>query len=122
MRISFGLNEEASINKIEEAAKFASIHQEIMQMEKGYATVIGERGVTLSGGQKQRISIARALIKQPDIIVFDDCLSAVDAKTEHEITGNLNNYLQDKTTIIISHRIFTSFKVSYPRTIWKYEC
>jgi ATP-binding cassette subfamily B multidrug efflux pump len=108
--ISFGLNEEASINKIEEAAKFASIHQEIMQMEKGYATVIGERGVTLSGGQKQRISIARALIKQPDIIVFDDCLSAVDAKTEHEITGNLNNYLQDKTTIIISHRIFTSFK------------
>jgi ATP-binding cassette subfamily B protein len=71
--------------------------------------MIGERGVTLSGGQKQRISIARALIKDPHIVVFDDCLSAVDARTEKEILGNLNRYLKDKTAIIITHRIFTLF-------------
>ena len=69
--------------------------------------MIGERGVTLSGGQKQRISIARALVKNPSLIIFDDCLSAVDAKTEKEILGNLNNYLQNKTAIIITHRIFS---------------
>jgi ATP-binding cassette subfamily B protein len=72
--------------------------------------MIGERGVTLSGGQKQRISIARALIKNPEIIVFDDCLSAVDAKTEFEIISNLYRFLHDKTAIIITHRIFSSFK------------
>ncbi len=69
--------------------------------------MIGERGVTLSGGQKQRISIARALVKNPSVVIFDDCLSAVDAKTEKEILGNLNNYLQDKTAVIITHRIFS---------------
>ena len=71
--------------------------------------MIGERGVTLSGGQKQRISIARALMKDPAIVIFDDCLSAVDVKTEKEIISNLNEYLQDKTAIIITHRIFSLF-------------
>src|ERR1700743_956404 len=71
--------------------------------------MIGERGVTLSGGQKQRISIARGLIKDPEIIVFDDCLSAVDARTEKEIIGNLYHSLQQKTASIIPHRIFSLF-------------
>lgn len=107
--ISFGLQEKASQSQIETAAKFANVHNEIMGFEKQYSTMIGERGVTLSGGQKQRISIARALIKQPEIVVFDDCLSAVDAKTENEIIGNLYNYLHDKTAIVITHRIFSKF-------------
>lgn len=107
--ISFGLQGNTAMEKIEQAARFASVQKEIDGFSKGYATLIGERGVTLSGGQKQRISIARALIKEPEIIVFDDCLSAVDAKTEQEIIGNLYRYLHDKTAIIITHRIFSSF-------------
>ncbi len=107
--ISFGLHEPAPIAVVEEAARFASVQKEIAGFSNGYETMIGERGVTLSGGQKQRISIARALIKQPEIIVFDDCLSAVDANTENEIIGNLYRYLHDKTAFIITHRIFSSF-------------
>ncbi|MBI2282720.1 MAG: ABC transporter ATP-binding protein [Bacteroidetes bacterium] len=107
--ISFGLASPTTREKVEQAAGFASVHKEILGFSKGYETMIGERGVTLSGGQKQRISIARALIKEPEIIVFDDCLSAVDAKTENEIIGNLYRYLHDKTAIIITHRIFSSF-------------
>lgn len=107
--ISFGLSSPATQETIEKAAGFSSVHKEILGFSKGYDTMIGERGVTLSGGQKQRISIARALIKEPEIIVFDDCLSAVDAKTENEIIGNLYRYLHDKTAIIITHRIFSSF-------------
>lgn len=107
--ISFGLAAPASEERVTEAAAFASVHKEIQGFAKGYETMIGERGVTLSGGQKQRISIARALIKNPEIVVFDDCLSAVDAKTEHVIIGNLYRYLHDKTAIIITHRIFSSF-------------
>lgn len=107
--ISFGLSIPATQETIEKAAGFSSVHKEILGFNKGYDTMIGERGVTLSGGQKQRISIARALIKEPEIIVFDDCLSAVDAKTENEIIGNLYRYLHDKTAIIITHRIFSSF-------------
>lgn len=107
--ISFGLVNPATREKVEQAAGFSSVHKEILGFSKGYETMIGERGVTLSGGQKQRISIARALIKEPEIIVFDDCLSAVDAKTENEIIGNLYRYLHDKTAIIITHRIFSSF-------------
>jgi ATP-binding cassette subfamily B protein len=107
--ISFGLTAAASQETIEQAAVFSSVNKEIRGFSKGYDTMIGERGVTLSGGQKQRISIARALIKEPEIIVFDDCLSAVDAKTEQEIIGNLYRYLHDKTAIIITHRIFSSF-------------
>lgn len=107
--ISFGLNEKAAQNRIEEAARFASIHNEIKTLEKGYDTLVGERGITLSGGQKQRVSIARALIKEPQLMIFDDCLSAVDTKTENEIITHLNRYLSDKTAIIITHRIFTVF-------------
>ncbi len=107
--IRFGMRDATSIEKVMEAAGFASVRKEIEGFSKSYDTMIGERGVTLSGGQKQRISIARALIKEPEIIVFDDCLSAVDAKTENEIIGNLYRYLHDKTAIIITHRIFSSF-------------
>lgn len=108
--IGFGLPATATMEMVEEAAGFASVHKEIQGFSKGYDTMIGERGVTLSGGQKQRISIARALIKNPEIIVFDDCLSAVDAKTEFEIISNLYRFLHNKTAIIITHRIFSSFK------------
>ncbi len=104
--ISFGIDVNGTKEQIETAAKFASVHKEVLGFEYQYDTVIGERGVTLSGGQKQRISIARAIIKQPEIVVFDDCLSAVDAKTEHEIISNLYSYLKDKTALIITHRIF----------------
>ena len=107
--IRFGL-QDASQDKIVEAAKQASVHTEIEKFSEQYKTMIGERGVTLSGGQKQRISIARALIKDPQIVIFDDCLSAVDARTEKEIIENLYNYLQNKTALIITHRIFSLFK------------
>jgi ATP-binding cassette subfamily B protein len=106
--IRFGMNE-ATDEEVITAAKQASIHTEIEKFQHGYDTLIGERGVTLSGGQKQRISIARAMIKDPKIVIFDDCLSAVDARTEHEIIGNLYRFLQNKTAIIITHRIFALF-------------
>jgi ATP-binding cassette, subfamily B, multidrug efflux pump len=105
--IEFGITGSKTLTA-ETAASYASIDREIKDFPKAYDTMIGERGVTLSGGQKQRISIARALMKDSDIIIFDDCLSAVDAKTEHEITKNLNQYLGDKTAIIITHRIISS--------------
>lgn len=108
--ISFGLNGEVSHETVKQAALFASVHNEIKVFDKQYETLIGERGVTLSGGQKQRISIARALIKDPEIVVFDDCLSAVDARTENEIVNNLDKFLNNKTAIIITHRIFSSFR------------
>lgn len=104
--IAFGLPG-ASKESIVQAAAEACIDKEINSFTDKYNTMIGERGVTLSGGQKQRISIARGLVKKPAIIIFDDCLSAVDAKTEKEILNNLNQYLQDKTAIIITHRIFS---------------
>ncbi len=107
--ISFGLKN-APPEKVVTAARQASVHGEIEKFNQQYQTMIGERGVTLSGGQKQRISIARALIKNPQIVIFDDCLSAVDARTEKEIIENLYNYLQDKTALIITHRIFSLFK------------
>ena len=91
------------------AAKNAVVAGEIGQFPLGYKTMIGERGVTLSGGQKQRISIARALMKQQEMVIFDDCLSAVDAKTENEIITNLYDFLHDKTAVIITHRIFSLF-------------
>jgi ATP-binding cassette subfamily B protein len=106
--IQFGLDRKDE-EKVRVAARYASVDKEIEGFADRYETMIGERGVTLSGGQKQRISIARGLIKDPEIIVFDDCLSAVDAKTEKEILGNLYQYLQQKTAIIITHRIFSLF-------------
>ncbi|HEX3935719.1 MAG TPA: ABC transporter ATP-binding protein, partial [Puia sp.] len=101
--IQFGLDR-SNEEKVHLAARYASVDKEIEGFAGKYETMIGERGVTLSGGQKQRISIARGLIKDPEIIVFDDCLSAVDARTEEEILGNLYQYLQQKTAIIITHR------------------
>ncbi|MDN3655848.1 ABC transporter ATP-binding protein [Ferruginibacter paludis] len=106
--IGFGVAA-ATNQQVVQAARQAHIATEIEQFPAGYQTMIGERGVTLSGGQKQRISIARALIKDPSIVIFDDCLSAVDAKTEKAVLNNLNVYLQDKTAIIITHRIFSLF-------------
>ena len=102
--IKFG-DESASDDKIEQAAKDAYIHHNIIEFNEGYNTYVGERGVTLSGAQKQRVSIARALIKEPEILIFDDCLSAVDTETEEIILNNLFKVSQDKTTIIVSHRI-----------------
>jgi len=89
----------------EEYATHAAIHNEISCLPEGYQTMMGERGVTLSGGQKQRISIARAFIKNPDIVILDDCLSAVDTDTEQQIMKYLNEALQNRTSIIITHRI-----------------
>lgn len=106
--IAFGV-ENADAAMVEKAAMQAGVHKEILGFPEGYRTTIGERGVTLSGGQKQRISIARALLKNPALVIFDDCLSAVDAKTENQIIGNLNEYLHDKTAIVITHRIFSLF-------------
>lgn len=106
--ISFGM-EAVDRAMIEKAAQQACVSKEIEGFAQQYETMIGERGVTLSGGQKQRISIARALIKKPNLVIFDDCLSAVDARTEKEIISNLNEYLRDKTAIIITHRIFSLF-------------
>ncbi len=102
--IKFG-DETASDSKIEQAAKDAYIHHNIINFNDGYNTYVGERGVTLSGGQKQRISIARAIIKDPNILIFDDCLSAVDTETEEIILNNLYKVSKNKTTIIVSHRI-----------------
>ncbi len=107
--IRFGAKN-ATDEQVMDAAKQASIFNEINGFDEKFETMVGERGVTLSGGQKQRISIARALIKKPEIVVFDDCLSAVDARTENEIIGSLYNYLKDKTAVIITHRIFSLFK------------
>ena len=106
--IAFGVSN-ADENRITKAATDAVVQNEIKQFPQQYKTIIGERGVTLSGGQKQRISIARALMKQHEIVIFDDCLSAVDAKTESQIIDNLYHYLENKTAIIITHRIFSLF-------------
>ncbi|MBO0962908.1 ATP-binding cassette domain-containing protein [Neobacillus sp. MM2021_6] len=95
----------ASIKKIEEAGKLAHIHDDILQFTAGYQTVVGERGVSLSGGQKQRISIARALLMNPEVLLLDDSLSAVDAKTEEAILSSLMANRAGKTTIITSHRL-----------------
>ena len=95
---------DASRPEIEQFTKYAAVYQDIADLPDGFDTMVGERGVTLSGGQKQRISIARALIKEPDIVILDDCLSAVDTNTEQQILGYLNTSLSDKTSIIITHR------------------
>lgn len=107
--INFG-SVNQSLEHAKLAAEKAAIKNEVESLPKGFDTWVGERGVTLSGGQKQRISIARALSKENELLIFDDCLSAVDAKTEHLIAENLNQYLSNKTAIIITHRIFPSFK------------
>ena len=102
--IKFG-KEDATEDEIIEAAKNAVVHDNIIEFTNGYNTILGERGVTLSGGQKQRVSIARAIIKNPKILIFDDCLSAVDTETEEKILSNLEKVSKNKTTFIISHRV-----------------
>ena len=102
--IRFG-KQDADFEEIKSAAKSAKVSEDIERFKDEYQTLLGERGVTLSGGQIQRISIARALIKDPKILLFDDCLSAVDADTEEEILKNLKKRSKEKTTLIVSHRI-----------------
>ena len=102
--IMFG-KEDATDEEVIDAAKQAHVHKNIKKFSKGYETILGERGITLSGGQKQRISIARAIIKDPEILLFDDCLSAVDTETEEKILKNLNKVSKGKTTIIVGHRV-----------------
>jgi len=102
--IKFG-NQNATDEEVIEAAKNAVVHDNIAAFNKQYDTILGERGITLSGGQKQRVSIARAIIKNPAILLFDDCLSAVDTETEETILNNLFEICKDKTTIIVSHRV-----------------
>lgn len=100
-------DENLPFEKVEEAAKITSVYDDIMGFPNKFDTQLGERGVTLSGGQKQRVSIARAIAKNPGIMIFDDCLSAVDTKTEEKILGNLKEVTKDRTNIIIAHRIST---------------
>ena len=102
--IKFG-KQNSSHNEVIKAAKIADVDKNIKKFKKGYKTILGERGINLSGGQKQRISIARAIIKEPKILLLDDCLSAVDTETEKRILGNLQNLMKNLTTIIVSHRI-----------------
>lgn len=98
-------NPELSQSEVERAAKLADIHEDILEMPKGYDTQTGERGVSLSGGQQQRVSIARAIVKNPELMILDDSLSAVDAKTEEKILSSLRNIRDGQTTIIVAHRI-----------------
>ncbi len=98
---------DATQEEVEKFTAHAAIHKEITELPEGYQTLVGERGVTLSGGQKQRVSIARALIKQPDLIILDDCVSAVDATTEKQILSYLQETIASKTAIIITHRIYS---------------
>lgn len=102
--IAFGLDH-ADSELIEQAAKDADVYQNIIDFPKGFETLLGERGITLSGGQKQRVSIARAIAKKPKILILDDCLSAVDTKTENAILSALKSIMKDRTSVIISHRV-----------------
>jgi ATP-binding cassette, subfamily B, multidrug efflux pump len=104
--IKFGTSQQnVPQSEIEDAAKFMHVHHNIIRFKEGYETLLGERGINLSGGQKQRVSMARAIIRNPKILVLDDCLSAVDTETEEIIQNNLKKVMKDKTSIIISHRI-----------------
>lgn len=104
--IGFSLTDpESEMERVIEASKDAQVHGDILGFPKGYETMLGERGVTLSGGQKQRVSIARAIVRKPRILIFDDPLSAVDTRTEEAILSALERIMKDRTTVIISHRI-----------------
>jgi ATP-binding cassette subfamily B multidrug efflux pump len=102
--IAFGLDQ-PNFDRIAQAAKDADVYQNILDFPKGFDTLLGERGITLSGGQKQRVSIARAIVKEPKILILDDCLSAVDTKTENAILNSLQKIMKNRTSIIISHRV-----------------
>lgn len=105
--IGFSFEEKAEKERIIEAAKLSELYNNVIEFPEGFNTILGERGVTLSGGQKQRTSIARAIIKNPGILILDDSLSAVDTQTEEKILENLKEIMKSRTTIIISHRIST---------------
>lgn len=102
--IAFGLDR-PDLEVISKAAQDADVYQNILDFPKGFDTLLGERGITLSGGQKQRVSIARAIAKEPKILILDDCLSAVDTKTENAILNSLQKIMEKRTSIIISHRV-----------------
>lgn len=104
--IAFGLDHFTQ-QQVEQAAKDAAVYENIIGFDQGFETSVGERGITLSGGQKQRVSIARALIKEPKILIFDDCLSAVDTKTEEQILTSLSRIMKGKTCVFIAHRVST---------------
>ena len=104
--IRFG-NPSASNEEVEYFSKIAQLHEDVLTFPEKYDTLLGERGITLSGGQKQRLAIARALIKNPSVIILDDALSAIDTQTEEKLIKELNNVMEFRTTIIISHRIST---------------
>ncbi|MEN9381644.1 MAG: hypothetical protein RI940_525 [Bacteroidota bacterium] len=109
--VQFGLTDLINNNTMHiEATKAANVYNEINQLPSQFETTVGERGTTLSGGQKQRISIARSIIKEPSVFIFDDCLSAVDTKTEQSILKNLATYIDQKTAIFITHRIFFTYQ------------
>ncbi len=108
--IRFGVDASFTKEDLLLATQTAHVLNEINNLPKQFETLVGERGTTLSGGQKQRVAIARALLKKPNIYIFDDCLSAVDANTEQIILSNLKSYIQNKTALFITHRIFYSFQ------------
>jgi ATP-binding cassette subfamily B protein len=103
--ITYGVGREVSQEEVEAAARAAAIHDVILTFDKGYGTLVGEKGVTLSGGQKQRIAIARTLLKNPRLLILDDSTSSVDTETESEIREALTYLMKDRTTFIIAHRI-----------------
>lgn len=103
--IAFGSGVATDLDSITKYSEKAAVHDNIIGFREGYQTILGERGVTLSGGQKQRISIARAMIKNPEILIFDDSLSAVDTETEEEILKNIGAEMNQKTSLIITHRV-----------------
>jgi ATP-binding cassette subfamily B protein len=104
------MDKEASQHKVYSAASIASLHSDVLGLEKGYDTVVGERGVTLSGGQKQRVAIARMLLDSKPVLIFDDSLSAVDTETDIQIRQALNEYWKETTVFIITHRITTAME------------
>lgn len=105
--IAFGVEGIVEEKAVEEAARAAVVYDNIVQFPLKFDTMVGERGITLSGGQKQRVSIARAIIRNPDVLIFDDCLSAVDTITEEKILSNLTNIMKGKTSVLVSHRVAT---------------
>ena len=102
--IGFGIKNPPE-DKVIQAAKDADVYANIMEFSQGFNTRVGERGITLSGGQKQRVSIARAVVREPKILMLDDALSAVDTKTENNILNSMKRIMQGRTTLIVSHRV-----------------
>jgi ATP-binding cassette subfamily B protein len=103
--IIYGTNREISQEEVERVAKIAAIHENILTFPKGYDTLVGEKGITLSGGEKQRIAIARALLKDPAILIFDGFTSSVDVETEQKIKDAIESLMRGRTTFIITHRV-----------------